>query len=159
MPPFNENSSSLRSDLRLLHHHYSAFNEIAVRLTRKIERMLNPDGFQKRPKILLIQEIVCAHYGMPITIMTSRLKPARFIEPRAVAMYISREVTHFTLQDIGDCFGRDHGTVTYAINAVIDRLATEPAFANQVASLLELAKDRIHSIDLPLFSRKQIQSA
>lgn len=151
--------SPLKNELRLLRQHYNSFNEIATRLLRKMESALDADGHHKRPKVLLIQEIVCQHYAMPISIMCSKLKPARFVEPRQVAIYLARELTNYSQHDVGDCFGRDHGTVIYGCNAVAERIATEPLFANQIATLREVCQNRLKDLDLPLFATKQIQSA
>lgn len=150
---------SLTDDLRLLRQHHHAFNEVANRLIRKLECAIDADGVQNRPKIILIQEIVAAHYSMPISVMTSKLRPKRFVEPRQVAMYITRELTNYALDHIGYSFGgRDHGTVKHACNAVVNRIATEPVFANQIATMIEVARERLKDLDLPLFSKKQ-QSA
>lgn len=154
----SSSNNSFTDDIRLLRHHQNAFNEIASKLIRRLEA--GSDAGQKTPKITAIQEAVCTHYSLPLSVMSSKLRPVRFVEPRQVAMYLARELTNHPLTRIGYAFGgRDHGTVMHGCNVVVSRLASEPLFANQIATLREVCLNRLKDLDLPLFATKQIQSA
>ena len=51
--------------------------------------------------------------------MLSRRRPNHIAVPRQIAMYLSRELTKHSLQEIGEAFGgRDHGTVIHACRQV-----------------------------------------
>lgn len=66
-----------------------------------------------------IQKKVAAHYELRHSDMLSRRRPAHIAVPRQVAMYLSRELTKHSLQEIGEAFGgRDHGTVIHACKQV-----------------------------------------
>src|SRR4029434_2755412 len=58
--------------------------------------------------------------------MTSKRRPASIAFPRQVAMYLARELTKASLNEIGDAFGgRDHGTVLHACKLVKKRIAEQ----------------------------------
>ncbi len=62
-----------------------------------------------------IQRKVAEHYDVRLADMTSKRRPANIAFPRQVAMYLARELTKSSLNEIGDAFGgRDHGTVLHA---------------------------------------------
>jgi chromosomal replication initiator protein len=55
--------------------------------------------------------------------MTSKRRPANIAFPRQVAMYLARELTNSSLNDIGDAFGgKDHGTVIHACKLIKRRI-------------------------------------
>lgn len=144
----NSYAISLEADMRSLRNFISGFNEVASRVMRRLDLQSDAAGYCKRPKVLLIQEVIASHYEVPITAMTSKLRPAVFVEPRQVAMYLSRDLTKYGLQDIGKCFNRDHGTIIHACEAIVGRLAADHAFANQMAALRVACLNKMKTTDL-----------
>ncbi len=84
-----------------------------------------------------IQRRVAEHYDIRLADMTSKRRPANIAFPRQVAMYLAREMTKSSLNEIGDAFGgRDHGTVLHAHRLVKQRIKDEDK-TRQVVSLLD----------------------
>ena len=84
-----------------------------------------------------IQRKVADHYDVRLADMTSKRRPANIAFPRQVAMYLARELTKSSLNEIGDAFGgRDHGTVLHAHRLVKQRIKDEEK-TRQVVSLLD----------------------
>ncbi len=70
-----------------------------------------------------IQRRVAEHFDVRIADMTSKRRPANIAFPRQIAMYLARELTKASLNEIGDAFGgRDHGTVLHACKLVRKRM-------------------------------------
>ena len=70
-----------------------------------------------------IQRRVAEHFDVRIADMTSKRRPANIAFPRQIAMYLARELTKASLNEIGDAFGgRDHGTVLHACKLVKKRM-------------------------------------
>jgi chromosomal replication initiator protein len=73
-----------------------------------------------------IQRRVAEHFDVRVADMTSKRRPASIAFPRQVAMYMARELTKASLNEIGDAFGgRDHGTVLHACKLVKKRMAEQ----------------------------------
>jgi chromosomal replication initiator protein len=85
--------------------------------------------------VRVIQNIIAAHYKLPIHMMWSTHRPEYISRPRQVAMFLTRELTRLSFPEIGRAFIRDHGTVMYAMEAVRARLATESAFPEEICML------------------------
>ncbi len=84
-----------------------------------------------------IQRKVAEHYDIRLADMTSKRRPANIAFPRQVAMYLARELTKSSLNEIGDAFGgRDHGTVLHAHRLVKKRVKDDEK-TRQVVSMLD----------------------
>ena len=75
-------------------------------------------------------------------VMTSKRRPASIAFPRQVAMYLARELTKASLNEIGDAFGgRDHGTVLHACKLVKKRMKEQDNI-RQTISFIDSALQR-----------------
>ncbi len=84
-----------------------------------------------------IQRRVAEHYDVRLADMTSKRRPANIAFPRQIAMYLARELTKSSLNEIGDAFGgRDHGTVLHAHRLVKKRVKDDEK-TRQVVSMLD----------------------
>ncbi len=94
------------------------------------------DGQTSQVTLQQIIDVVTRYYNVKLSDLQSRRRHKSVTEPRQVCMYLARQRTRFSLEEIGGYFGgRDHTTVMHSIRTVDDRCLTEPAFAQQVAHL------------------------
>jgi chromosomal replication initiator protein len=94
--------------------------------------MLLQDVLMEQAQNLLtietIQKRVADHYQIRHSDMTSKRRPANIAIPRQIAMYLTRQLTKHSLQEIGDAYGgRDHGTVIHACKSVDNMLEQDSA--------------------------------
>jgi chromosomal replication initiator protein len=99
-------------------------------LTQEVVEHLLKDILQEEGRhsvtIEQIQRRVAEHFDVRVADMTSKRRPASIAFPRQVAMYLARELTKASLNEIGDAFGgRDHGTVLHACKLVKKRMAEQ----------------------------------
>jgi chromosomal replication initiation ATPase DnaA len=98
------------------------------------------------PEIAKIQKIVADRYNVSIDVMSCAARPARYVQPRQLAMYLVRELIDVPLEIVGKAFGgRDHGTVSFACKGVTNRMSIEPAFAREVALVREACRSVVQS--------------
>ena len=99
-------------------------------LTQEVVEHLLKDILQEEARhsvtIEQIQRRVAEHFDVRIADMTSKRRPASIAFPRQVAMFLARELTKASLNEIGDAFGgRDHGTVLHACKLVKKRMVEQ----------------------------------
>jgi chromosomal replication initiator protein len=83
-----------------------------------------------------IQKRVADHYQIRHSDMTSKRRPANIAMPRQIAMYLARQLTKHSLQEIGEAFGgRDHGTVIHACKTVENMMEQDDAIRGSVEFL------------------------
>jgi len=70
--------------------------------------------------------VVARHFQVKVAELKSRQKARSVAFPRQVCMYLARELTHLSLEDVGWYFGgRDHTTVLYAYEKVRQQAAQD----------------------------------
>jgi chromosomal replication initiator protein len=110
-----------------------------------IEHLLKDILLEERRQTVTIEQIqrkVAEHFDVRLADMTSKRRPASIAFPRQVAMYLARELTKASLNEIGDSFGgRDHGTVLHACKLVKRRM-TEQDNIRQTISFIDSALQR-----------------
>jgi chromosomal replication initiator protein len=76
-----------------------------------------------RPTLAAIAQAVARQFGVPLRMLRSRVKRRSQVVPRQCAMFLARELTEFSLAQIGRHYGnRDHSTVVHACQR-IEKLA------------------------------------
>jgi len=91
-------------------------------------------------RIVAIQEIVAAHYRLPVADITGKGREGRVVVARHCAMLIAHRLTRSSDADLGRAFVRTHGAVAHAIQSIEGRLETEGGFAREFAELEELCR-------------------
>lgn len=85
-----------------------------------------------------IVDAVTRYYNVKLSDLQSRRRFKSIVEPRQICMYLARERTRFSLEEIGGFFGgRDHTTVMHSVTVVETRLQAEAQFPTQIKQLLE----------------------
>jgi chromosomal replication initiator protein len=115
-------------------------------LTQEVIEHLLKDILQEEARhsitIEQIQRRVAEHFDVRVADMTSKRRPASIAFPRQVAMYLARELTKASLNEIGEAFGgRDHGTVLHACKLVKKRM-TEQDNIRQTISFIDSSLQR-----------------
>lgn len=74
---------------------------------------------EKRVTAEQIQQEVCEHFQVPMSLLVGKSRKQEIVFARQVAMYLIRELTNASLKTIGNHFGgRDHTTVMHSINII-----------------------------------------
>ena len=115
-------------------------------LTNEVVEHLLKDILQEEARhsvtIEQIQRRVAEHFDVRLADMTSKRRPANIAFPRQIAMYLARELTKASLNEIGDAFGgRDHGTVLHACKLVKRRMLEQDNI-RQTISFIDSALQR-----------------
>ncbi len=114
--------------------------EINIETTKKILKDIIQDD--ERPiTIESIQKTVCDFYNLKLTDIKARRRTKDIALPRQVAMYISKQITESSLNDIGKAFGgKDHATVIYACKQIEERRGRDETFNRMIENLLQKIK-------------------
>ena len=107
-------------------------------LTQEVIEHLLKDILQEEARnsvtIEQIQRRVAEHFDVRLADMTSKRRPANIAFPRQVAMYLARELTKSSLNEIGEAFGgRDHGTVLHACKLVKKRMVEQDSIRQTIS--------------------------
>ncbi len=81
-----------------------------------------------QPSMEDILTLVTEHFGVKLSDLQSKKRTNAIAYPRQVAMYLARQITRHSLEEIGGFFGgRDHSTVIYAVEKIQQLHEQDPA--------------------------------
>jgi len=142
-------ATNIKSNIRELE---GAFNKIIafarlnkVELTLPLaEEALKDVIYPNKPKEVtptLIINVVAEHFGVRPDDISSKKRNSEFVQPRQVVMYLCRELTDVSLNNIAKLLGKkDHTTIIHGINKVEAELSTNEEFRNK----MEIIKKKIN---------------
>lgn len=119
--------------------HAASFSDTGLTLEtakRALEAIAPPERQQVAPDHVI--SCVAEHYSLHPRELLAKKRTRTVAFARQVAMYLTRELTDYSLPKIGEAFGgRDHTTVLHACTKLRDLLAEDPDTAALVAQLVE----------------------
>ncbi|UXR86749.1 chromosomal replication initiator protein DnaA [Staphylococcus felis] len=90
----------------------------------------------KKITIQDIQKVVGEYYSVRIEDFVAKKRTKSIAYPRQIAMYLSRELTDFSLPKIGEEFGgRDHTTVIHAYDKIKKDIENDPTLKQEIEEL------------------------
>jgi chromosomal replication initiator protein len=88
--------------------------------------------------IELIQQATAESFGIPVSSLSGNKRTSEIATARQVAMFLSRELTGTTLQQIGYAFNRkDHTTVIHACKRIEESSRKDPRIKQVVENIRE----------------------
>jgi len=124
---------------RLVAHNQLTSLPITIKMAENALRDLLRARETRRPKIEDIQRVVSQHYGVSRQDLVSARRTRTIVQPRQIAMYLSKTLTPRSLPEIGRRFGnRDHTTVLHAVRKVDGMIEKEPQLAEDIETLKRL---------------------
>jgi chromosomal replication initiator protein len=103
--------------------------EVLGELWGEDEKIITIDQIQRR---------VCDFFGLKMSDMKAKNRTKAIAFPRQVAMYLSRQMTHSSLSEIGRAFGgKDHTTVLHAVDKIQTLLQDDPKLRKTIDGLVQ----------------------
>ena len=128
-----------------------AFSSLrGVDINLELAKMVLKDIVVNKRRDISIEEIqrcVCQYFNIPDDLLRGKSRKKEIAFARQIAMYLSKEMTHYSLKSIGLHFGgRDHTTVIHALRT-IGSLVTDKR-KEKIAETIEAIKRKIELASL-----------
>ncbi|MDD4957323.1 MAG: chromosomal replication initiator protein DnaA [Candidatus Omnitrophica bacterium] len=115
-------------------------NEISVQLAKEVLKGMISSS-DKKVTIDNIQRSVSEYFNIKETDMKTKKRTRAIAYPRQIAMYLSRNLTDYSLPDIGGFFGgRDHTTVLHACDKINKELDSNERTRSDINKLISILK-------------------
>jgi chromosomal replication initiator protein len=100
--------------------------QITIELARRaLEEQI--EAAARHISITDIIEVVTSHFNVRLTDLQSKKRSQSIAEPRQICMYLARNLTKHSLEEIGGHFGgRDHTTVMHACHKIGEAISSDP---------------------------------
>jgi len=109
--------------------------DVSVDLVKEVLKDMIVEG-EKRVTIDLIQKRVCEYFDIKLSDMKIKKRSRGIAYPRQIAMYLARQLTDYSLPEIGEYFGgRDHTTVIHACDKIEDDIKVKKGLSDLIERL------------------------
>lgn len=119
---------------------YASMTRKPLMLDTAIEALSDASRVQRSESVGPDEVIsaVSAHFHISLDQLRGRSRSREIVVPRHIAMYLLRDTTQLSLEEIGANLGkRDHTTVMHGIEKITRELETDPALRAHVLTLRE----------------------
>lgn len=115
--------------------------DVSLELAKEVLKDMIIEG-EKKITIDLIQKKVAEYFDIKLSDMRAKKRSKAIAYPRQIAMYLARQLTDFSLPEIGDQFGgRDHTTVIHACEKIENELKNKTGLKTIVDKLIQSIKN------------------
>lgn len=118
---------------------------ITLRLAEDTLKDIYPQASQRKISADSILYETANYFEIPADDIIGRSRTREIVNARHVAMYLTRELTDFSLPEIGKRFGnRDHSTVKHAYDRILDLIDSNKELFQDIQRLTAVIKDSKH---------------
>ncbi len=137
------NIRELEGALTKLHATASLMNKtIDLHLAESMFPCAQEEGRGKRIRVDDVISVVTEHFGVSMAELQSKRRTQSVVFPRQLAMFLVRQLTGLSLNEIGGHFGgRDHSTVLYSLQRVERRRLVDSNFSVLLAEIETRIRD------------------
>lgn len=127
------NIRELEGALKQIHNFSRLRNEpITLDLVKEaLQNIIDPQ-VSKPVTVETVIQVVADYYHITPQDITGSKRSKNIAYPRQIVMYLSRQLTENSLQDIGSILGKDHSTIIHGINKVTEDMQTDASLKNTI---------------------------
>ncbi|MEE8398060.1 MAG: chromosomal replication initiator protein DnaA, partial [Desulfobacterales bacterium] len=115
----------------------AALMDVPIDLTLAEDVVKHLVSHRKKITINVVKTLICREYKVSARDLLSRSRKQGIVEPRQIAIYLSRLFTDAPLQEIGRSFNRYHATAIHSIGVIKRKLKESGAMRKQIELLSE----------------------
>jgi len=140
-------AKNLTGDIRQIESALRCLKAKADLLKVKIDRNLGKEVLrchvpaQSPVTVENIRKLVCQYFKIDPLVLKSKSRKQIHAYPRSVFVYLCRQHTDMTVEEIGQSLNRNHSTVLYASEVVEHKMKVDHKVRNQVNFLSRKLKD------------------
>ena len=121
------------------------------KITLQLAQQVIPKHLLVRQEITIDQivEAVTKQFNVKVTELQSKRRNKTLALPRQVCMFLARQMTRWSLEEIGGYFGgRDHSTVLHAAKTIQKTLENDPSLRNTIETIARNLTGSTNSINM-----------
>jgi chromosomal replication initiator protein len=115
---------------------------VTIEIAQKQLKDIFADPEQGNMSIDTIQRVVAEEYHLTPNDLKGKKRSAGIVRPRQIAMYLCREITKYSLTEIGQAFGdRDHTTVIHSCKLIEETSRSDTKLYSDLEKLKRMIKE------------------
>jgi chromosomal replication initiator protein len=99
------------------------------------------DPKQGNMSIEIIQRVVAEDYHLTPNDLKGKKRSSGIVKPRQIAMYLCRELTEYSITEIGEAFNKDHSTVIHSSDKIEEASRSDTNLYSALERLKRMIKE------------------
>lgn len=121
---------------------YQSDHKVTIEIARKELRDTFSQPSNGFISVETIQKVVADHYNISLSDIKGKKRNKKFVIPRQIAIYITRNLLDYSYPELGNEFGgRDHTTMLHSYEKMVDQLKTDSSFNQTIEILIREIKE------------------
>ncbi|MBE6360717.1 MAG: chromosomal replication initiator protein DnaA, partial [Treponema bryantii] len=113
-----------------------------LEIVQKLLKDLFTTNTQQNISLETIQTVIAKNYQISVAELKGKKRDKKFVIPRQIAIYISRELTEISYTELGREFGgKDHTTISYAYEKIAEQIKIDSSFESKIQLLIKEIKE------------------
>jgi len=115
---------------------------VTVDIAQRELKDIFADPKQGNMSIDIIQRVVAEEYHLTPNDLKGKKRNSSIVRPRQISMYLCRELTEYSLTEIGEAFGnRDHTTVLHSYKLIEEEVRSDTNLYSSLERLKRMIKE------------------
>ncbi|MDR0513152.1 MAG: chromosomal replication initiator protein DnaA [Treponema sp.] len=115
---------------------------VTIEIAQRELKDVFADPRQGNMSIDIIQKVVAEEYNLSPNDLKGKKRSASIVKPRQISMYLCRELTEYSLTEIGEMFGnRDHTTVLHSCRQIEEMSRSDTNLYSALEKLKRMIKE------------------
>ncbi|MCR4952575.1 MAG: chromosomal replication initiator protein DnaA [Treponema sp.] len=90
----------------------------------------------------IIQKVIADNFQISVSDLKGKKRDKKFVVPRQIAIYISRELTEISYTELGNEFGgKDHSTIMHAYEKIAEQIKLDSILESKIQLYIRQIKD------------------
>lgn len=90
----------------------------------------------------IIQKVISDNYNISVSDLKSKKRDKKYVIPRQIAIYITRQLTELSFSEIGSEFGgKDHSTIMHANEKIEELIKLDSSFESKIQLFIREIKE------------------
>lgn len=90
----------------------------------------------------IIQKVIADNYNISVSDLKSKKRDKKYVIPRQIAIYITRQLTELSFSEIGSEFGgKDHSTIMHANEKIEELIKLDSSFESKIQLFMREIKE------------------
>lgn len=106
-----------------------------------VKQILNISDVEKQITLNDILNAVADYYKLSVKDIKGQTRSQKLANARQIAIYICREITDYSLNEIGDFFARKHPTIIYSCEKIQEDIQTNSMLKNCINEIISKVKN------------------
>lgn len=116
--------------------------KLSLDMVKKLLQDLFTSNNKQNISLETIQKVIADNYNISVAELKGKKRDKKFVIPRQISIYISRELTEISYMELGKEYGgKDHTTIMHSYEKVAEMIKLDPSLESKIQLFIKEIKE------------------